>query len=175
VAEVKWVTGRNAGRFRFVEAGVVLRREDTAKVAAVVRRMEAAVQAALPHVERVLIHVEPTPSASVRYAVPLVDAGGTVSPNVSGAPYFALVTVRRADGAVEAQEVVVNPWRDAERKKGIRVAEWLVAHAVDVVLLRRHLEGKGPAYVLRDAGVGQRWTGAGTLFEALAQGHHGAP
>ena len=25
VSEVKWITGRNAGRFRFVEAGVALR------------------------------------------------------------------------------------------------------------------------------------------------------
>lgn len=168
VAEVKWVTGRNAGRFRFVEAGVVLRSGELTKVEAAVQRIEAAVRAAERHVERVLVHVEQAPSASIRYAVPLADASGTVSPHFGGAPYFALVTVRRADGAVEAHEVIANPWQGEERAKGIRVAEWLVARKVGVVLLKADVRGKGPAYVLRDAGVEQRRIDAGTLSEALA-------
>jgi cation diffusion facilitator family transporter len=168
VAEVMWVTGRNAGRFRFVEAGVVLRGGALTKVEAVVPRIEAGVRAAVGHVERVLIHVERATSASIRYAVPLADASGTISPHFGDAPSFALVTVRRADGAVEAHEVIGNPWRGEERAKGIRVAEWLVAHKVDVVLLKEDVQGKGPAYVLRDAGVEERRTDAMTVFEALA-------
>jgi cation diffusion facilitator family transporter len=168
VAEVSWVTGRNAGRFRFVEAGVVLRAGELTKVEAAVQRIEANVRAAVRHVERVLVHVEPATSASIRYAVPLADASGTVSPHFGDAPYFALVTVRRADGAVDAHEILGNPWRDEERAKGIRVAEWLVAHKVDVVLLKEAVRGEGPAYVLRDAGVEQRRTGAATLSDALA-------
>jgi predicted Fe-Mo cluster-binding NifX family protein len=120
------------------------------------------------HVERVLVHVEPATSASIRYAVPLSDASGTVSTHFGDAPYFALVTVRRADGAGEAHEVVGNPWRGEARAKGIRVAEWLVARKVDVVLLKEDVRGKGPAYVLRDAGVEQRRTDATTVSEALA-------
>jgi hypothetical protein len=37
--------------------------------------------------------------------------------------------------------------------KGIRVAEWLARQKVDVVLSREVLRGRGPAHVLRDAGV----------------------
>jgi cation diffusion facilitator family transporter len=168
VAEVKWITGRSAGRFRFVEAGVALRGGELTKVEAAVPRIEAAVRAAERHVERVLVHVEQAPSASIRYAVPLADASGTVSPHFGSAPYFALVTVRRADGAVEAHEVIGNPWRGEERAKGIRVAEWLVRHKVGMVLLKEDVQGKGPAYVFRDAGVGQRRIDARTLSEALA-------
>jgi cation diffusion facilitator family transporter len=168
VAAVTWVNGRNAGRFRFVEAGVVLRGGALTKVEAVVQRIEASVRAAVRHVERVLVHVEPATSLSIRYAVPLADTNGIVSPHFGDAPYFALVTVRRADGTVEAQEVIINPWRGEERAKGIRVAEWLVAHKVDVVLLKEDVQGKGPAYVLRDAGVEEHRTDATTLSEALA-------
>ena len=46
-----------------------------------------------------------------------------------------------------------NPFSTVERGKGIQVAEWLVAQKVDVVLSRETLQGKGPAYVLRDAGI----------------------
>jgi predicted Fe-Mo cluster-binding NifX family protein len=165
---VKWVTGRNAGRFRFVEAGVVLRGGELTKVEAVVGRIETDVRAAVEHVERVLVHVEPATSASIRYAVPLADARGTVSAHFGHAPYFALVTVRRADGTVEAHEVIGNPCRGEERRTGIRVAEWLVARKVDVVLLKEDVQGKGPAYVLRDAGVEQRRTEATTVSDALA-------
>jgi cation diffusion facilitator family transporter len=69
VAEVKWVTGRNAGRFRFVEAGVALRVATLDKAELVMRRIETSVRAALPHVERVLIHIEApaAPLSAMRY------------------------------------------------------------------------------------------------------------
>ena len=77
------------------------------------------------------------------------------------------MTVRRADGAVEAHEIIGNPRQREEQARGIRVAEWLVARKVDVVLLKEDVQGKGPAYVLRDAGV-ERRTDATTVSEALA-------
>jgi cation diffusion facilitator family transporter len=68
-ADVTWVTGRNSGRFRFVEAGVVLRGGALTKIEGAVQRIESNVRAAVPHVERVLVHVESATSASIRYAV----------------------------------------------------------------------------------------------------------
>jgi cation diffusion facilitator family transporter len=167
VAEIKWVTGRNAGRFRFVEAGVVLRVATLDKAEAVVRRLEASVRAAVPHVERVLVHIETSDSPRIRYAVPLADRDGTISEHFGESPLFALVTVRRVDGRIEEQRIAGNPHRREERAKGIRVAEWLVDQKVDVVLLRDDMRGKGPGYVLRDAGVAVRRTDARTLAAAL--------
>jgi predicted Fe-Mo cluster-binding NifX family protein len=131
IADVKWVTGRNAGRFRFVEA--------------------------------------PT-TAFVRHAVPLADLQGSVSPHFGEAPYFALVDVRRNDGVVAEQRTVANPHRLDDTKKGIRVAEWLVAHKVDVVTVGEDLHGKGPEYVLHDAGVALRRADATTIADAIARG-----
>jgi cation diffusion facilitator family transporter len=167
VAEVKWVTGRNAGRFRFVEAGVVLRVAELEKAEAVMRRIEMDVREALPHVERVLIHVEAPASPFVRYAVPLADRDGKVSEHFGEAPFFALVAVRRSDGVIEEQRIVSNPHSKQEKAKGIRVAEWLVAQKVDVVLVREDVQGKGPGYVLRNAGVELRQTDKQTLGEAM--------
>jgi len=59
VAELKWVTGRNAGRFRFVEAEVTLRVRDLGKAETATRRIEAQIRQAVPYVERVLLHAEP--------------------------------------------------------------------------------------------------------------------
>ncbi len=167
VAEVKWVTGRNAGRFRFVEAGVALRLSDLAKAEVGLRRIEASVRAALPRVERVLLHIESQASPYIRYAVPLVDISGTISEHFGEAPYFAFVTVARSDESVAEQTVRPNPYHALERAKGIRVAEWLAAEKVDVVLARPQLAGKGPDYVLRDAGIEVRGVQARTLGEAF--------
>ena len=75
--------------------------------------------------------------------------------------------MRLADGAVAKQEVVPNPHRHVEKAKGIRVAEWLVAQKVDVVLLKESLHGKGPEYVFADAGVEMVLTEAETVGEAV--------
>jgi len=168
VSELRWVTGRNAGRFRFVEAGVTLRVAQLGKAEEVLGRIEAAVRAEVPHVERVLLHVESPAVTQLRYAVPLADREGAVSVHFGESPYFALVTIRQADGGVEEQRIISNPHQTEEKAKGIRVAEWLVAQKVDVVVLQEDVRGKGPEYVLRDAGVIMRLTGQPTLAGALA-------
>ena len=166
VAELKWAIGRNAGRFRFVEAGVTLRAGDLEKAKATMQRIEAQIRQTVPHVERVLIHAEPVERTHLRYAVPLADAEGTISEHLGAAPYFALVRVRLADGSVEEQHILANPHQKKGKAKGIQAAEWLAAQKVDVVLLLA-LSGKGPTYVFGDAGIEMRETEATTLSEAL--------
>ncbi len=167
VAQLEWVTGRNAGRYRFVEAEVTLRVHDLERADAVLHRIEEEIRSAVPFVERVLIHAEPMERTHLRYAAPLADSGGTLSPHFGEAPYFGLVTVRLEDQAIEERQTLSNPYQELEKAKGIRVSEWLVEHKVDVVFLKKSLQGKGPVYVFSDAVVEMRQTDADTLDEAL--------
>ncbi len=167
VSELKWVTGRNAGRFRFVEADVVVRVHDLARAEGVTRRIETEIRQAVSHIDRVLIHAEPMERTHLRFAVPLAGPYGPLSEHFGEAPYFALVTVRLAEGAVEERRTLTNPYLEEEKAKGIRVAEWLVTQKADVILLKESLRGKGPVYVFRDAGIELRQTDADALDEAL--------
>jgi len=169
VAETKWVTGRNAGRFRFVEGEIALRTSDLQKAGAVTKRIEEQIRKSVPHVERVLLHAEPEKRTHLRYAAPLADVEGTLSQHFGEAPFFALVTVRLSDHGVEEQQTMANPYQHEEKAKGIQVAEWLVAKKVDVVLLRGSVHGKGPSYVFRDATVVVHSTEATTLSVALTE------
>jgi len=169
VTEIRSLVGRNAGRYRFLEADVALRVDGLEKAHNASQRIEEAIRARVPHVERVRVHYEPRIRTHVRYAVPLADPAGAVSQHFGEAPLFALVTVRTADGQAERQELLANPHQAVEKAKGIRVAEWLVGLKVDVVVLREDLHGKGPAYVFADAGVETRLTEATTLPEVLAE------
>ncbi|MFN2108352.1 MAG: cation diffusion facilitator family transporter [Anaerolineae bacterium] len=167
VTLLRWVTGHNAGRFRFLEAEVILRVRDLEQAEVAVQRMDAAIRAAVPYIERVLIHAAPQERTHARVAVPLATPEGALSPHFGEAPYFALVTVRLADGVAIEQTLLVNPHQVEEKAKGIRVAEWLVAQKADVVLLREDLSGKGPVYVFGEAGIEMQCTEAATLAEAL--------
>jgi cation diffusion facilitator family transporter len=169
VTEVRWVVGRNAGRYRFLEADLALRVDDLEKAHAVSQRLEIAIREQVPHVERVLIHYEPQVRIHLCYAVPVADTSGTVSEHFGESPFFGLVVVRTADGMIERQEMLANPHQAVAKAKGIRVAEWLVGLKADVVLLREDVRGKGPAYVFADAGIETRLTQTATLAESIAE------
>jgi len=168
VAEVRSVVGHNAGRYRFLEADVVLRVDGLEKAHSLSQRLVETIRQQVPHVERVQLHVEPQVRTHVRYSVPLVDPHGTISQHFGESPYFALVAVRLPDNKIEDQQVRANPHHDVVKAKGIRVAEWLVGLKTDEVILREKVQGKGPAYVFADAGVNVRLTQATTLSEAIA-------
>jgi cation diffusion facilitator family transporter len=166
-AQIKSLTGRNSGRYRFIEAEVMLRGDDLKKAHNVSQRIEQAIRAEVPHVERVLIHYEPKVSSHRRDAFPLADPDGRLSEHFGEAPYFAVVTRRLSTGEVEKQEVLQNPHRELEKAKGIRVAEWLVSQKVDRVVLKEDLQGKGPEYVFANAGVEIILTEAENVSQAL--------
>ena len=172
IVQIKTLTGRNSGRSRFLEAEVTLLTDDLKKAHAVSQRIENAIRAEVPHVERVLIHYEPIISSHRRDAFPLDNPDGRLSEHFGEAPYFALITVRLSDDTVEKQEVIQNPHREVLKGKGIHVAEWLVSQKVDRVVLKENLQGKGPDYVFANAGVEMMFTEAETVNLALeALGH----
>ena len=160
VTQLHWLTGRNAGRYRFVETGLSLRASSREQVEKALQRIEQAVREAVPHIERVVIQLESATSADIRCALPLAASEGPISEHFGEAPYFVILTLRRDDHSLVERRVVANPYRSLERGKGIRVAEWLVGQKVDVVLSREHLQGRGPAYVFRDGGVALKMTRA---------------
>jgi len=151
--QINKLTGRNSGRFRFLEAEVVLRSVNLKKAHFASERIENNIRTEVPHIERVLIHYEPVITNLRRDAFPLAEEKGLLSEHLGEAPYFALLTVRLSDGAIENQEILKNPYLEISKAKGIKVAEWLVSHKVDRVMLKEDLNGKGPEYVFANAGV----------------------
>jgi len=169
VTRVDSVVGRNSGRYRFVQANIEVRTSDLEKAHRLSHELEQAIKEGVPNVERVVIHYEPRVKTSLTYGIPLDEPAGAVSEHLGGAPYFALVQVDREKGDLVRQETIANPYRDQEKQKGLQAAKLLVAQGVDVLLVREDLEGKGPSYVLADAGVERRITQAGTLSDVLRE------
>ncbi|MFH1410236.1 MAG: cation diffusion facilitator family transporter [Patescibacteria group bacterium] len=167
VTEVRRLAGRNAGRYRFLETEVVLRTGNLKKAHAISQDIEADIKKQMPLVERVVIQYEPQVREYLRIAVPLADIMEQISAHFGEAPYFAVVLLRLADGNIERQEVVTNPHTKVPKAKGIRVAEWLLEHKVDVVVVKEDLHKKGPAYVFADAGIELQVSEAGQLSDVI--------
>ncbi|MCF8061996.1 MAG: cation diffusion facilitator family transporter [Deltaproteobacteria bacterium] len=168
VAEVQSLVGRNAGRFRFLQATVSLRTDDLQKAHRIGRHIEQQVREHVPRVERISLHYEPQRRTHVHIAVPLANRSGDLSEHFGEAPYFALVVVRLSDRSVESEEIEENPCTRMERGKGICVAEWLVGRNVDEILLKGEIKHRGPGYVFSDAGISTREIREDHLRKALA-------
>jgi cation diffusion facilitator family transporter len=169
VIEVRSLTGRNSGRYRFIEAEITVRMQEIDRAHALSRRLESQIRRQIERVDRVLIHYEPKQREFTRHALPLADPDGALSEHFGEAPYFALVDLKDESGQEIRREVVSNPHLGVSKAKGIRVAEWLITQKVDVVLAKERLQGKGPEYVFEAAGVEMKDAEAMTLNETMSK------
>lgn len=167
VTGVHSLIGRNAGRFRFIQATVGLRTDDLQKAHKIGERIESNMRKQVPHIERAVIHYEPKAREHLRIAIPLEDAAGRISAHFGEAPFFAIVLLRLADREIEKQEIIKNPHALLEKAKGIRVAEWLAGQKVDEVVTKEDMHHKGPSYVLSNAGITIQTVRADRLTEAI--------
>ena len=168
VSGVRSLVGRNAGRFRFLQAVVTMRTDNLKKAHEISDRIEGKIQSSIPRVERVIIHYEPHNHDNVRIAFPLSDKDGTLGRHFGDSPYFAIVEMGLKDHRIVEREVVRNPYLDLEKGKGIQVAEWLVQSRVDRLVLVEEIKSKGPGYVFTNAGVKIQMAAAKSLEEALS-------
>ncbi|MDZ7759185.1 MAG: cation diffusion facilitator family transporter [Desulfovermiculus sp.] len=169
VTEVQSLVGRNAGRFRFLQADITLRTEDLSKAHRVSQAIEKKIKANLSHVHSVVVHFQPQPAHRLRTAIPMQDMAGTISHHFGEAPYFAFVDIQRQDRSIEQQNIVSNPYQNIERGKGIKVAEWLVEQKTDQVLVREDIKNKGPGYVFANAGIDVQQVSNETLIQVLQE------
>lgn len=158
VSEIKSLTGRNSGRFIFIEAELTLKVKDLDKAHYVAHQIENRIKSLVPQVDRVLLHYEPMEREIRVVALPVKEDRAHLSEHFGEAPYFLLLTIRNQDKQLLEEKFLANPHRSVKTGKGIKVSEWLVGLGVEEVFLAKSLEHKGPYYVFADAGVQMQQT-----------------
>jgi len=169
VSEIKSLMGRNAGRFRFIQATITIKTENLERAQRISEDIEMKIRNKVPHVEKVIIHYGPQERTHDRIALPLEDKKGRISMHFGEAPYFGIVQIRRKDKEIEKQEIVENPHRSVETAKGIRVAEWLVEQGLEHVGMKEDVSHKGPGYVLSNGGVNIHIISSEQIGEAISE------
>jgi cation diffusion facilitator family transporter len=167
VQGVQSLVGRNAGRFRFLNAEITLRIDDFKKAHDVVHRIEHTLKNEIPHVAQVNLHYEPRDTRTRRIAFPVLDDGNRICDHFGEAPYFSIWQIDTEDLQTKKKTLVKNPHSRGGKGKGIQTARFLVRQNIDMVGARKKMEESGPGYVFSDAGVKTRKVNEQTADKAI--------
>ncbi len=168
VDELKSLTGRNSGRYKFIEADVTLKVRELERAHQISQRLEENIKKDIPYVDHILIHYEPIKREFSHMAIPYIAKDNKVSEHFGETPAFLVLKVKADSNSLVKQDILINPFLLEERGKGIRAAELLVKNGVDVVVVvKRKFHGRGPEYVFRDAGVEVKVTEKSTIGEVM--------
>lgn len=167
VTQVKSLTGRNSGRYRFIEMEVALQVDSLKQAHEIASEIEAEILREIPFVERVLVHTEPTRHEFLRIAAPLSADNEIVAENFGAAARFALCDVHPGDGLILKQEILPNPYALEGKGRGILLAEWLKKQGADLVLTPESIQPSGLLYALQASGMRLQQTAAHRLKEAI--------
>ena len=143
VLSINALWGRNSGRFRFIEADMVVRAKNLEKAHLVSRRIEDKIRGDVSHVDHILIHYEPQKKDTTTCAIPVMEDKETLSEHFGEAPNFYVATQRERDGVLLSEAFHRNPFAKEEKGKGIKVSEWLIEKGVDTVYSPKGFKGKG--------------------------------
>lgn len=169
IDELKSLTGRNSGRYKFIEAEITINTRELEKAHRVSKGLEAKIKKNIPYVDHILIHYEPVKKEFINVAIPYIVKENKVSEHFGEAPAFLVLKVKADSNSLVKQDILINPFLLEERGKGIMAAELLVKNGVDVVVVKRKFHGKGAQYVFRDAGVEIKATEKSTLREVMGE------
>jgi len=153
VAEINQLWARNAGRYKFVELDLIVRLNELAKSHRLSEEIENRVKRELAEVDRVLIHFQPQQQAQLTLAIPLADDQLTISEHFGEAPFYRFIIFHRKKGEMVDDNILKNPYLHEKKAKGIKVANWLLENGLGMLISRNDQAGKGPSYVLGNAGA----------------------
>lgn len=112
-------------------------------------KVTEAIKEEIPDIDSLSVHIEPRqgPLTEGKIAVPVTDNKGlqsNISSHLGKAPYFVIAAVKK--GEIIKFDVIQNPGAKSEEKRGVKAAEALADHQVDIVVTTS--TGKGSQYAL---------------------------
>ena len=165
---IESLTGRNAGRYCFLEVELLLRTDDLKKAKKACDRLEAGIRREIPHVERVLIHLSPVMPNEIVCAMPVNGDGTCIDDNFRKSEYFFVTTMNRSSGETASSAVYRNPFESMEQGSGVQLGKWLVGKSIDCVMTHKDISGTGLGFSLSDSGIVIRVTSRQMVADVLS-------
>ena len=152
VSEVKSITGRSSGSYKFIEAEVTVATNDLEKAHNIVHEVEALVKREIPFIEKLVIHFEPEERKAELFAVPV--NGEKVCDRFAECPEI-LILKQEGEG-FRTVERLKNPAVRLKFGKCIELVEFLAKRDVDCIAVNNLPLGKGVIYALSAYGIGMK-------------------
>lgn len=168
VSAINNLWARNAGRYKFVELDLTFKVDGLEKGHRVSEEIANRVKIEIAQVDRVLIHFQPRQRDLLTFGIPLAEDKATISEHFGEAPFFRLLSLQQGEDSMSEERLFSNPYLHEEKAKGIKVAKWLLENGLDVLISRQDQAGKGPGFVLGNAGAAILLTRESNAEKALA-------
>lgn len=167
VVQLKALTGRNSGRFKFIEATIILKTHDLEKAHFIADKIERCIKDQIKNIHQVLIHYEPVQKETITYVFPLAEDQVSISSHFGEVKCFLFAIFKEKEKNAKQVYVLHNPYHQVEKAKGILAAEFLTKNNVDYVVAKSDFGNKGPAYVFANANINLILTDEETPKQAL--------
>ena len=159
VQEVSNIRIRRSGPYYFADIRIQMYTTETVKsLARVTHQLESSLKEKISQLDSIMISVEPVLKTrfKVAIAVPSLDTNIDEIPaeHFGMAPAFLIADIDITNQTIISTQIVENPHRLAERKRGILGAEFLVKEGIDVLSIKDPTTfGIGPKAILKDNNV----------------------
>jgi cation diffusion facilitator family transporter len=165
IKEVKEITGRSSGSYKFIEAEVKVGTNDLKRAHRVVHEVEAKVKREVPFIEKIIIHFEPEEREEKKYAI--FVSGNRVCSKFAECPQVLIL--EREGNQWRRVEVFENPAVKIKYGRCIELVELLAKKGVNCVAVNNLPLGKGVIYALSAYGMGMKLIPKDDLDEFLEE------
>ena len=165
VSQVKSITGRSSGSYKFIEAEITVSTNDLKKAHSVVHEVEAKVRREYPFIEKIVIHFEPEEKKERLVAIPV--NGNKVCGKFAECPEILLVLLKK--GFYKEIDRFKNEATELKYGRCIELVEELVKRKVDCVAVNNLPLGKGVIYALSSYGIGMKFIPEDDLSKFLSE------
>ncbi len=144
VEEVKSITGRSSGSYKFIEAEVVLKTDNFERAHSVVHEIERKVKEKVPFIERLVIHFEPPEEREKNFAI-LLEEGGKLCTDPQRCSEVVIYTLK-GDTLKETERWKLEKNLASEKGSCAEFIETLAGKKVDCIIIGKPFLGKGALY-----------------------------
>lgn len=158
ITRVKSVVGRDAGSFRFLHLDVGVKVFQLEQANAIVDNLKEKLRVLDPAVDMIFIHHTYELPEILTVCIPTEENGRRVSSHFGKSSHLTQLQYDRIKKQYTDLTTEVNPCRDDEKQRGIKLARYIHDKGVDSVCSREDLSNKGPGLLLHRLGIDLRQT-----------------
>ncbi|UCG01895.1 MAG: cation diffusion facilitator family transporter [Candidatus Heimdallarchaeota archaeon] len=173
VLEVSNIRIRRSGPYYFADINIQMDTTETIKsINRVTHHLESSLKKNISLLDSIMISVEPILKTRLKVAIAVTSLDSKIDKSPADhfgiAPAFLIADIDIPSQKVISTQIVENPHRLAERKRGILSAELLTEKEIDILLIK-DLEtfGVGPKAILTDNNIQLEPSQGNTIFEIL--------
>jgi cation diffusion facilitator family transporter len=159
IVKINLITGRNSGSYKFVQLDLLLSTNSLNEAHNFAHTLEDKIKDEIPFIEKVVIHFGKD-ERDEKIAV-LLNSEGFICNHFGNCDKIMLISKNRE------KELIDNPYKNTEKKKGILLTEFLNEQGVTKLILKNKIERKPIIYVLKNFGIQCEITDKDKLEEIL--------